>query len=134
MSTASPMALSTAPAVLSVRNYKHLARHHGHDLTVAIYGRDQSAALECETCRSILLAFENTATQEAVLAALVALTQRLHLEPRHLAFQLTEIGVRQAVAVNAEGLNAQLTYLLQTVGAQHAHELIERIAAETRRR
>ncbi len=134
MSTASPTVLDTAPAVLSVRNYKHLARHHGHEITVTIYGGDQSVAVECETCRSILLAFENTATQEAVLAALVALTQRLHLEPRHLAFHLTEIGVRQAVAVNDEGLNAQLAYLLQTVGAQHAHELVQRIADETRRR
>jgi hypothetical protein len=129
-----PRVLNTAPAVLSIRNYKHLARHHGHDLTVAIYGGDQSAALECETCKSILLAFENSSTQEASLAALVALTQRLRLEPRHLAFHLTEVGVRQAAAVNAEGLNAQLTYLLNTVGAEHAHDLIERIAAETRRR
>ena len=126
--------LDTAPAVLSLRNYKHLAAHHGHNLTVAIYGGDASTALECETCSSILIAFENTPTQEANLAALVALTQRLHLESRHLAFHLTDVAVRQAVAVNDEGLRAQLTYLLLRIGAQHTYGLIERIAAETRRR
>lgn len=134
MSPASPTVLDAAPAALSLRNYKHLARHHGHDLTVVIYGGNQSVALECDTCRSILIAFENTPTQEASLGALVALTQRLRIEPRHLAFHLTEIAVRRAAAVNKEGLTAQLTYLLLRVGAQRAHELIERIAAETRRR
>jgi hypothetical protein len=122
-----------APAIISLRNYRHLAGHHGHDLAVSIYGGDVSAALECETCNSILVAFENTPSQEAILAALVAFTRRLHIEPQHLASHLTAAAKQRAAAINEDGLDAQLTYLLETLGAQPAHDLITRIAAETRR-
>jgi hypothetical protein len=115
-----------APAIISLRNYRHLAGHHGHDLAVSIYGGDASAALECETCK-------NTPSQEAILAALVAFTRRLHIEPQHLASHLTAAANQRASAINEDGLHAQLTYLLETLGAQPAYDLITRIAAETRR-
>jgi hypothetical protein len=122
------------PAILSLRNYRHLAAHHGHDLTVAIYGGEQSAALECETCHAILLAFENTPGADAEHAALLAITRRQRIESRHLAPHLRGTAQQRAAAINEQGLDCQLAYLLATLGAQPARELIERIAAETRRR
>lgn len=121
------------PAIVSVRNYRHLAAHHGHDLTVAIYGGEQSAALECETCHTILLAFENTPGPDANLAALLAITRRQRIESRHLAPHLAGAAQQQAAAINEQGLDSQLAYLLATLGAQRVREVIERIAAETRR-
>lgn len=133
MRTATPAPPDDPPAIISVRNYHHLALHHGHDLAVAIYGGDASAALECETCQSILMAFENMPGRDAHIAALAALTLRHRLEARHLARHVSDAATRQASAVNAQGLNSQLAYLLAAVGAEQARALVERIASETRR-
>jgi len=129
---------TTAPpddpaAIMGVRSYGHLAAHHGHDLSVEIYGGDASVALECETCQSILIAFENVPGREASLAALVALALRHRLESRHLAPHLTIAATEHASVVNQQGLHSQLAHLLAIVGAQSASELIERVASETRR-
>jgi len=132
MKTATTAPPDDPPAIIGLRNYKHLAAHHGHDLSIVIYGGDASAALECDTCQSILIAFENTPGPEASLAALVALTRRHRIESRHVAHRLASTFARQAAAVNDEGLHAQLAYLLGVLGAQPARELIESIAAETR--
>jgi hypothetical protein len=133
MNTATPALAADPPAVLGVRSYSHLAAHHGHDLGVSIYGGDASAALECETCQSILLAFENIPGTQAHLAALLALTRRHRIEARHLTALVTSAATQQVDAVNAQGVRCQLAYLLGTVGAQPARELVERIASETRR-
>jgi hypothetical protein len=122
------------PAIISLRNYRHLTAHLGHDLSVAIYGGDQSAALECETCHTILLAFENTPGPDANLAALLAITRRHRIEPRYLVPHLADAAQQQATAINEQGLDCQLAYLLATLGAQPAREVIERLATETRRR
>jgi len=133
MNTATPALADDPPGIIGVRTYSQLAAHDGHDLGIAIYGGDASAALECETCQSILIAFENTPGPEANLAALVALTHRHRIESRHLAAHITSAARQRADAVNAQGVRSQLAYLLATVGAQPARELVERIASETRR-
>jgi hypothetical protein len=132
MQPATLMPPKNPPAILSLRNYRHLAAHHGHDLTVAIYGGEQSAALECETCHTILVAFENTPGPDAEHAVLLARTRRQHIESGHIAPHLAGAAQQQAAAINEQGVDCQLAYLLAILGAQRAREVIDRIVAETR--
>ncbi len=40
-------------------DYAELARHFGHEFTLAIYGEDQNASLECTTCYEVIISYDN---------------------------------------------------------------------------
>jgi hypothetical protein len=43
---------------MSVSNYEELAYHAGHVIEVVTYGDGANAAIECETCGTVLLDFD----------------------------------------------------------------------------
>jgi hypothetical protein len=42
---------------MSVSNYEELAKHYGHKIVIAKYGK-ANVAIECETCNVVLLDFD----------------------------------------------------------------------------
>lgn len=106
-------------------SYTELALHHGHDVNVVIYGGDASATIECETCHTVLLAFEHTPTLDASLAALLALAQRHRLAADDLAGRVTDAAAESARAVNAQGVSAQLGYLVAMNGVPATSQIVQ---------
>jgi hypothetical protein len=121
---------------MSVANYSELAAHHGHEVGVVIYGGDQNAAVECETCCEVLFDFDRQGDGEspAARAALIALAERHRLCKQDLADRVRDIARGLADAVNSQGLASQLAYLLAVQGAEDTRQLIEQLAADRRRR
>jgi hypothetical protein len=121
---------------MSVANYDELAAHHGHDIVVVIYGGDQNAAVECETCCEVLLDFDRLGDGDnpAQRAALVAVAERHRLCPEDLAERVRAAARDVAAAVNSQGLSSQLAYLMAERGAEDARQLIDELAQSRRRR
>ena len=117
-------------------SYDELASHVGHDIKVVIYGGDQNAAVECETCATVLLNFDRLpdGTHPAGLAALVALAERHRLGESDLAEHVLEAACELGASVNNQGISAQLKYLLAENGAEDTRQVIEEIARSRRRR
>ncbi len=117
-----PMPTPQHPA--GAASYTELALHHGHDVNVVIYGL-ASATIECETCHTVLLAFEHTPTLDASLAALLALAQRHRLGADDLADRVTDTAAQSARAVNAQGVSAQLGYLVAMNGVPATSQIVQ---------
>jgi hypothetical protein len=121
---------------MSAASYSDLACHEGHDITVAIYGGDASANVECETCNIVLLDFERVpdATRAADLAALVALAERHRIGEVDLDEAVHDAAARQGCQANNEGVQGQIEYLIDHIGTQAARGEIEQAATERARR
>jgi hypothetical protein len=51
-----------------IDNYHSLKAHHGHEITIAVYGdNDVNVALQCETCGDILMDFDKPDVPEGCL-------------------------------------------------------------------
>jgi hypothetical protein len=121
---------------MSASNYTELAAHHGHDITIVIYGGDANAAIECETCHMVLLDFDRAAdaNRAADQAALLALAERHRLPDSDFDEAVLDAACEDGAAANNEGLSGQLAYLLTHDGAERTRQTIEELARSRRRR
>lgn len=120
---------------MSVANYSDLAAHYGHEVCVVIYG-GQNAAVECETCGEVLLDFDQHGDGQhpAARAALIALAERHRLSPGDFENRVAAAARDLASSVNGQGIQSQLAYLMQRLGAEDARQMIEELAQSRRRR
>lgn len=121
---------------MSASNYSDLACHKGHEITVAVYGGDASASIECETCNVVLLGFERVpdACRAADVAALLALAERHRITEGDLDEPVLDVASGEGCSVNNQGVPGQVEYLIDHNGAQSTREQIEAIARDRGRR
>ena len=116
---------------MSASSYSDLAEHAGHEIEVVVYGGNQNAAVQCETCATVLLDFDRLPDGNcpAHLAALVAVAERHRLQGAELAGAVTHAGAGAAETANQAGVRGQLAYLLAAHGPEAALQMVEDIAA-----
>ena len=117
---------------MSASSYSDLACHKGHEITVAIYGGDASATIECETCGVVLLGFARVpdASRAADVAALVALAARHRIGELDLDEAVHDAAARQGCAANNGGVQGQIEYLIDHTGTPAARAELEQAASE----
>ena len=121
---------------MSATCYSDLACHKGHEVTVAIYGGDASATVECETCNIVLVAFERVPDigRAANVAALIALAESHRLGEDALDEAVLDAASGEGSSVNNEGVHGQIEYLIDRDGPGATRQHIEQAARDRGRR
>jgi len=117
----------TPPGGVGAHCYSELAAHQGHELHIVIYGGGQSAAVECERCRTALAGFARH--PDAQSRALAALAEHYRIQPDDLQPAVVAVAQDAAESLTDQGVDAQIAYLLTAKGKE-ARALVEQAASE----
>lgn len=109
-------------------SYRELAEHIGHQIEVAIYGKSVNAAIECMTCHTVLVDFDNDwgSTHRAIEKARLAIEAAIK---RSDAFDAAAIKIDlsthvanlkrdESESINKAGVLSQAHYIIDTLGVE----------------
>ena len=108
---------------MSASSYTDLAAHAGHRVAGGIYAQE-NAAVECETCREVLVDFARA--DETELAELLALAEQCGIAEDTLDETVHDMAAATGSSVNNEGRDSQIAYLQAEIGTRATRELLDR--------